>query len=92
MALVRGGVLGINVEPPPAQEGVLRVTGHASLIQGDEWLGFRNKVSFRGRIRITVELPDEAAMSSADVVSGELADNGSDGLPRFTGRIAGSGD
>ncbi len=40
---VRGGVLGINEEPPPVQQGVLRVTGHTPLIQGDEWLDFVNK-------------------------------------------------
>jgi len=41
--VVRGGVLGLNEEPPPVQEGVLRVTGHTPLIQGDEWLGFVTK-------------------------------------------------
>ena len=45
---VHSGVLGINVEPPPVQEDVLRVTGHASLIQGDEWLGFVTKYFSEG--------------------------------------------
>ncbi len=35
---VHSGALGINVEPPSATEHALRVAGHASLIQGDEWL------------------------------------------------------
>jgi uncharacterized protein (TIGR02099 family) len=37
---VRGGGLGISVEPPALESGVLRVVGNASLIQGDEWLAF----------------------------------------------------
>jgi uncharacterized protein (TIGR02099 family) len=76
---VHSGALGINVEPPPVQEDVLRVTGHASLIQGDEWLGFVTKYFSEGESASLVER-DKAAMSSAEVVSGEVADNGSDGL------------
>lgn len=33
-----GGTLGIDQPAPPVQEGVLRVTGHAPLLQFDEWL------------------------------------------------------
>ena len=40
---VRGGALGINVEPPTAGDGFLRVTGHSPLVQGDEWMDFAAK-------------------------------------------------
>ncbi|MEZ5502672.1 MAG: DUF3971 domain-containing protein [Halioglobus sp.] len=40
---VNGGALGVNQEPLAAQAGVLRVTGDAPLIQGDQWLAFARK-------------------------------------------------
>jgi len=40
---VQGGALGINVDPPAAGNGFLRVTGHSALVQGDEWLDFVRK-------------------------------------------------
>ena len=37
--VVRSGAIGVNVPPPPLEEGVLQVIGHAALIQADEWFG-----------------------------------------------------
>ncbi len=71
---VRGGVLGINAEPPPAQEGILRVAGHTPLIQGDEWLGFFTKYFGRGE---PVAPAQSGAPPLADVVSGEAPATGS---------------
>ncbi len=80
--VVRGGVLGINVEPPPVSEGVLRVTGHTSLIQGDEWLDFATRYFGTGAPDAPAP-PD--ALPAADVVAGESPATGSgdraEGLP-----------
>jgi uncharacterized protein YhdP len=34
------GALGFNVEPPLAEKGSIRVSGHAPLIQADQWIKF----------------------------------------------------
>jgi uncharacterized protein (TIGR02099 family) len=38
--MVRGGSIGIAATPSPVQPGDLRVTGHAPLVQVDEWFDF----------------------------------------------------
>ncbi len=37
---LRAGALAIAAEPAPLEQGVLRINGHAPLMQGDEWLRF----------------------------------------------------
>jgi len=74
---VRGGGLGINAEPSVAQEGVLLVTGHTPLIQGDEWLEFFNKY-FGGAGSETPVLPEEPIPSPADVAPEGSLTAGSD--------------
>jgi uncharacterized protein (TIGR02099 family) len=76
--VVRGGALGINAEPPPVQEGVLRVTGHTPLLQGDEWLAFVTKYFSKGEATAPVQSA-AAAPHPADAVSAESPGTGSDG-------------
>ena len=40
---LRGGSLGFNVEPASPEDGRLHISGHAPLIQGDEWVAFVKK-------------------------------------------------
>ncbi len=73
--VVRGGVLGIDAEPPPAQEGVLLVTGHTPLIQGDEWLEFSNRYFSKGEPQAPAQ-PDDAAPPPVNIVPEEIPTTG----------------
>jgi uncharacterized protein (TIGR02099 family) len=44
--LFRGGTLGVNVEPAAIEEGQLLVTGHAPLIEADQWMDFATEYFF----------------------------------------------
>lgn len=61
-----GATLGIGQTAPPVQEGVLLVTGHAPLLQADEWIALAER--YFGDLvpdgATVPELPEQSAQSS----------------------------
>jgi uncharacterized protein YhdP len=48
--VLRAGALGIGAPPAALEPGELRITGHAPLIQGDEWLRFVSEYFLAGSV------------------------------------------
>ncbi|RLA48844.1 MAG: hypothetical protein DRQ97_02750 [Gammaproteobacteria bacterium] len=65
----RAGALAIAAEPAALEEGVLRIHGHAPLIQGDEWLRFVAEYFVTGSIGQDEEVAirEKAASGTAPI-------------------------
>lgn len=67
--VVHGGAIGINEPPPLSEEGVLKITGHAQLIQADEWFALVAQY-FDGLGQHSRKVPGEDPGQNADPGSG----------------------
>jgi uncharacterized protein (TIGR02099 family) len=65
--LLRGGALAVNAEPASPDEGFLQVTGHAPLVQADEWMAFVQKYITDGAA--SPEYQPAAALAGSSVAS-----------------------
>ncbi|MDE0951374.1 MAG: DUF3971 domain-containing protein [Halioglobus sp.] len=61
------GALGFNVEPPLAEKGSIRVSGHAPLIQADQWIKFVQTYFGVGSLSFPMK-PNITPLSSAAAV------------------------